>query len=62
MSEYTKKQILDGVECWMNTDSDLWCENCPFNIKNADGTPMFHKDGTAMCKKLVLEEVRKVLQ
>jgi DNA-binding XRE family transcriptional regulator len=60
MSEYTKREILDGVECWLNPESDIWCENCPFHRVNPDGSPVLDKHGNGICKTLVLEEVRKV--
>lgn len=50
---YTIKDISDGMECWLNPDNDVSCENCAFcQESNHDGA----------CKFAVLRELRKVLR
>lgn len=51
---YTRKQILKGLECWMDSEnSNLYCEDCPFF---GGGGDMAGK-----CKSAVYEEVKKIL-
>ena len=50
--QYTKEQIIDGLECWLNQDSDIYCENCAFYKENKGGK----------CKSAVLREAERKLR
>lgn len=50
---YTNKDISDGMECWLNPDNEVSCEECAFaNETNHNGA----------CKFAVLRELRKILK
>lgn len=51
--KYTNKQIIDGLECWLNQDSDIDCENCAFYKESK---------GQGKCKGAVLREAIKILE
>jgi hypothetical protein len=60
---YTNKDIINGLECWMSPEiSEIECKDCPFRREHIDGTPVKDEYGVGICKILVLEEARKVLQ
>lgn len=49
---YTIKDISDGMECWLNPDNEVSCEECAFAKEtNHNGA----------CKAAVLRELRKIL-
>jgi hypothetical protein len=37
MPKYTIEDITKGLECWLNPDSDIWCENCAFCNESEGG-------------------------
>lgn len=50
---YTRKQILEGLECWMDSEnSNLYCVDCPFSVGG---------DAAGNCKSAVYREVKKIL-
>lgn len=49
--KFTVAEILDGVECCINKDNDILCENCAFN-------GMAEKRGTS-CSAIVWEALSK---
>lgn len=51
--KYTIKEISDGMECWLNPDNEVSCEECAFAKEtNHNGA----------CKFAVLRELRKILK
>lgn len=49
---YTIKDISDGVECWLNPDNEVSCEDCAFSKES---------NHNGACKFAVLRELRKIL-
>lgn len=49
---YTRKQILEGLECWLNPEKDIWCETCAFCNESEGGK----------CKSAVLREVKRIIE
>ena len=50
MKEYTEKEILIGVECCLNAENTIECEQCPFNgLADAKG---------CTCKQIVWEALK----
>ena len=52
MGKYTIEDIVNGLECWLNTDSDIWCETCAFCNESEGGK----------CKLAVLREVKRIIE
>lgn len=49
---YTIKEISDGMECWLNPDNEVFCEDCAFSKES---------NHNGACKFAVLRELRKIL-
>lgn len=52
MKKYTREDIANGLECWLNPDSDIWCENCAFCNESEGGK----------CKLAVLREAKRIIE
>jgi hypothetical protein len=52
MKKYTREDITNGLECWLNPDSDIWCEDCAFRNESEGGE----------CKLAVLREAKKIIE
>lgn len=52
MGKYTIEDIVNGLECWLNPENDIWCENCAFCNENEGGK----------CKSAVLREVKRIIE
>lgn len=50
---YKREEIIAGLECWLDPNSDLSCEDCAFFGKESDG---------GKCKAAVLREAKKLLE
>ena len=37
MVKYTIEDIANGLECWLNPASDIWCETCAFRNESEGG-------------------------
>lgn len=52
MGKYTIEDIVNGLECWLNPGSDIWCETCAF----------FNESEGGKCKLAVLREVKRIIE
>lgn len=50
---YKREEIIAGLECWLDPDSDLFCEDCAFHKES---------EGEGKCKAAVLREAKKLLE